>query len=308
MTRIIVVIYHPKELNRIFNSREEKQCTDEATRLHRRLADYTDRDGGMQWHNFWRWWWSQHKSGLWLPSTTRSMADTSCAMFGYQAAFITESVEALWRDRFYTGMIPLLEGMVAQARSDAKSAEARALAESEERQEKEYARQQADWQKRMQAANAETRRKRTAVWRTDAGRELLSTLQDAQDAKLISEQEVGKLKLKVQSGIIGAMELERTWKRKWLLYCTHKGIASANSAPLTTKRTKRQPLFIETRSESSDAEENTQPSAHSPWFDVDRCMFGSIPVVALQARLRPPQPAEGTIVAGYLQGNLLLTR
>ncbi len=277
------------ELNRMFNSRVEKQCADEATRL----ADYTDRDGAMQWHDFWRWWWSQHKSGLWLPSTTRSKADTSHAIeFGYQAAFITESVEALWRDRFYTGMIPLLESMVAQARSDAKSAEGRALAESEERQEKEYARQQAEWQRRMQAANAETRRKRTAVWRTNAGRELLNTLQDAQAAKLISEQEVGKLKLKVQSGIIGCMELERTWKRKWLLYCTHKGIASANSAPLISKRKKkRQPLCIEPSSELSDAKENTQPSA--PWFDVARCMFGSIPVVTLEAELRSLQPAGG---------------
>ena len=275
------------ELSRMFDGRVEKR-TDKAIRT---LADYTDRDGGIQWGAFWRWWWNRHITGLWLPATTPAKPDISDAMeLGYKAAFMVESVEALWRDRVYTGMMPLLEGMVAQARSDAKSAEARALAESEERQEKEYARQQAEWQKRMQAASEETRRKRTAIWRTGAGQALLETLQDAQAAELISEKEVGKLKLKVQSGITDAMELQRIWKRKWLLHCTHKGIASANSAPLKTKREKRQPvlLFLDSSAESSDTKENTQPSA--PWFDVDRQMFGSLPAVALQAGLRPPQP------------------
>ena len=275
------------ELSRMFDGRVEKR-TDKAIRT---LADYTDRDGGIQWDAFWRWWWWRHKTGLWLPAITPAEPDISDAMeLGYKAAFVVESVEALWRDRVYTGMLPLLEGMVAQARSDARSAEARELAESEERQEKEYARQQAEWQKRMQAASEETRRRRTAIWRTSAGQALLDTLQAAQAAELISEQEVGKLKLKVQSGITDATELQRIWKRKWLLHCTHKGITSANSAPFKAKREKKQPmlLLLDSSAESTGRKETTQPSA--PWFDVDRRMFGSIPAVALQAGLRPPQP------------------
>lgn len=275
------------ELNRLFDDRMEKR-TDKPTRA---LAHYTDADGGIQWHNFWRWWWTQFQQGLWLPSTKpRTEQISEATELGYQAAFITESVEALWRERFYTGMIPMLEGMVAQARDHAKTAAARALAESEERQEKEYARQQADWQKRMQAANAETRRKRTAVWRTTDGQALLKTLQDAQAAEIISDKELDKLKMKVQSGCVDIVDLQQTWKRKWLLHCTRKGIASANSAPLVTKRKKRRPLFLNPGAESSAAKESAQTSA--PWFDGERRMFGSIPeaAIALQVGLRPQQP------------------
>ena len=45
------------------------------------------------------------------------------------------------------------------------------------------------------------------------------------------------------------------------------------------------------RSESSNSEENLRSSA--PWFDVDRCMFGALPVVTLQVGLHPSRPAGG---------------
>ena len=272
-----------RELARMFDGRFEKLHTD-TCKAQRKLAGYTDREGGIDWYNFWRWWWRRHKKQMWLPVEAKAEV-SEALLLGYRTAFITESVEALWQDRRHKGMIAVLEGMVMKARKEAKAIEDRTLAESDLKQEREYAKKKGDWQRQMKAANEETRRKRTAVWRTDAGRELERLFEDLLSVDLISVKEVDKLKMKVQSGVAQIADLYAQWKKNWLVHCSRKGIASANCAPLVTIRTDRwdgaSPIIVETDPEPEQLEIATSVQ---PWFDQDRCMFGAIPEAALKGR------------------------